>query len=544
MNSSNDKPTFLDRGTIIAFVIIMAFWFGWSKFMETKYPAPTATTAEKSQVEQGASDVSAPSPSGSPSAVAATGAQPKAPSEESFVDFGDSEWSFRISSKGMGLRDIDVKGYKTRKEEPIILGNVDQNYSFSTALLGSNQPLDFAIEKVSEDTFVGRASVDGMQIEKTIKVHSGNYSIVTDVKVQAANANFKGLETFLSDGIQETQSSGFLSAGSYDHQSWYVAHEGTNTRNAIVKEKGLNINQKNVEVLALSSHYFAMAIVDRSPLMPRFEANVVPQSPVASGRLIYQPVNASESFNIQYTGFAGPKSLNILSSIDGRLTKIIDYGMFAVLAHPLLWLMKYLYSLFGNWGWAIVGLTLIVRIIVMPFNIYSFKSMKAMQKIQPEMTRIREKYKDKPADQKLQMNQEIMDLMKRSKANPLGGCLPMLLQLPVFFALYQVLGQSIELYRAPFIFWIHDLSERDPFYVLPILMGVTMFIQQKITPTTMDPQQAKILMWMPVIFSFFMLTLPSGLTLYIFVSTLFGIIQQYMFMKDRTPATTVKEAKA
>jgi YidC/Oxa1 family membrane protein insertase len=134
--------------------------------------------------------------------------------------------------------------------------------------------------------------------------------------------------------------------------------------------------------------------------------------------------------------------------------------------------------------------------------------------------------------------------MKAHKANPLGGCLPMLLQLPVFFALFQVLAQSIELYKSPFMLWITDLSVKDPFYVLPVLMGITMFVQQRITPSTMDPQQAKIMMWMPVIFSFFMISLPSGLTLYIFVSTLFGIIQQFVFMKDRTPATSVKPAKA
>jgi YidC/Oxa1 family membrane protein insertase len=171
--------------------------------------------------------------------------------------------------------------------------------------------------------------------------------------------------------------------------------------------------------------------------------------------------------------------------------------------------------------------------------------MKAMQRVQPEMNRIKEKYKDKSADQKLIMNQEIMQLMKQNNASPLGGCLPTLLQLPVFFALYQVLGQSIELYRAPFIFWIHDLSVRDPFFVLPVLMGATMFAQQRLTPTAMDPQQAKILMWMPVIFSLFMISLPSGLTLYIFVSTLFAIIQQYFFMRDKsTIQGRVKEAKA
>lgn len=543
--NNNDKPNFLDRGTIIAFLVIMVFWFAWSKYMETKYPAKPAVATQGEAAPQVADTASPAQPTASANAPGASEGQATAPSTETFADYSDSKWSFRVSSKGMGLRDIDIKGYQTRTNEPIVLGNVQSNYPFATSLVGSDQPIDFAVERVGEDTFVGRASVDGLQIEKTMKIDSSNYTISTDVKVQGAGAGFKGLETYLSDGVQETQQSGLFSGhSSYDRQDWYVAHEGTKTRSVIVKDKGVAVAEKNVEVLALSSHYFALAIVDRSNLLPRFESNVAPQSAEATGRLVYQPVNANDGFSIQYTGFAGPKSLSTLTSIDERLGHIIDYGMFAIIAHPLLWLLRFLHSIIGNWGWAIIGLTVIVRLIVMPFNIYSFRSMKVMQKVQPEMNRIREKYKDKPAEQRLQMNQEIMELMKRNKANPLGGCLPMLLQLPVFFALYQVLGQSIELYRAPFIFWIHDLSMRDPFYVLPVLMGITMFIQQKITPTTMDPAQAKILMWMPVIFSFFMLTLPSGLTLYIFVSTLFGITQQYMFMRDRTPATTVKEAKA
>ena len=165
-----------------------------------------------------------------------------------------------------------------------------------------------------------------------------------------------------------------------------------------------------------------------------------------------------------------------------------------------------------------------------------------MQKLQPEIAQVKLKYKD---DQR-RMNEEVMRLMKENKANPIGGCLPMLIQLPVFFALYQVLAQSMELYRQPFIFWIHDLTVKDPFFVLPVMMGIAMFFQQKLTPVA-DPQQAKILQWMPVIFSVLMFTLPSGLTLYIFISTLFGICQQYVFLKDRSASKSqnnVREAKA
>ena len=176
----------------------------------------------------------------------------------------------------------------------------------------------------------------------------------------------------------------------------------------------------------------------------------------------------------------------------------------------------------------------------MPINIASYKSMKKMQKIQPALKALRERYKDDPQTQQ----RETMALMKNEKVNPLSGCLPMFLQIPIFFALFRMLGQSIDLYQAPFIFWIHDLSVKDPFYVLPVLVGIVFFVQQKVTPTTMDPAQAKIMQWMPIMFSFFMISLPSGLTLYTFVSTLFGILQQRFFMRDRHAVVSTKEAKA
>jgi len=156
--------------------------------------------------------------------------------------------------------------------------------------------------------------------------------------------------------------------------------------------------------------------------------------------------------------------------------------------------------------------------------------MKRMQRIQPQIKAIREKLKDNPQE----MNMKVMGLMKENKANPISGCLPMLLQFPIFFAFYRVLGQSIELYQAPFILWLQDLSLKDPFYVLPVLMSIAMFFQMKISPSAMDPMQKKVMMFMPLVFGIFMLGLPSGLTLYIFISTLFGIIQHFILMRDTT----------
>ena len=552
MNPKNDKPNFLDRGTLTALILVCIFWFGWSKYMESKYPQPPAN-AQGNQPAAGADKVqtaatgAAPADAQNPAPPAQANADKgvTAAAAENVVTYESEFWAFQISSKGMGLKNIDIRSYKTRENKPIVVGEVKEHYPFATETL-SGVPVDFTIERTAPDTFVGRGTlpdVPGSVVEKTMKIDPATYSIATEIKITNIATAFQGFAVPMSDILIEAQS-GSIFNPSYDHQDFFVRHEGTRTRNIIHKADGLDMNVKGATIAALNHHYFSLASVDRSPVMPNFEAKVPKGADVATGRLVYQPVGQVNSFEAKYVAFAGPKLINVLSVVDEHLTELIDLGMFAFLAKPMLLLLRFLNTILNNWGFAIIGLTLIVRLIVMPFNVYSFKSMKAMQKIQPEMNRIREKYKDKPPEQKLQMNAEIMDLMKRSKANPLGGCLPMLLQLPVFIALYAVLGQSIELYRAPFILWIHDLSIKDPFYVLPVLMAVVMYLQQKMTPNTMDPQQAKVMQFMPLIFAFMMISLPSGLTLYIFVSTLFGIIQQWLFMRDRSAVQTVKEAKA
>ncbi len=543
----NDKPNFLDRNTIIAFALILVVWIGWSKYMDSKYPPAPADTSATQQKAQNAAPNQASNTGGTTaptnSEPGAAAAVAPADQEERFVTYDNENLSFQISSKGMGLKNVDVKKYKTRDEKPIILGAVSANLPFATYLVGSEKPLDFVIEQTAPEIFVGRATINGMVIEKTMKVQAANYSIETQIKATNIPEGFGGLSTTLSDPLQQSAGGGLFSSN-YDHQDWFIRHDNTKNRQLISAEHAVQVSHPNVTLAALSGHYFTLAVVDRSELLPRFESNVVQGAPTVTGRLVYQPVSKPEAFNVNYVAYAGPKNFEILGNVDSNLPLVIDFGIFGFLGKPILWLLKALFGLMGNWGWAIIVLTIIVRLIVLPFNAYSFKAMKAMQKIQPEMTRIKEKYKDGTPEQRLQMNQEIMDLMKREKANPLSSCLPTLLQLPVFFALFQVLGQSIELYRAPFGLWIQDLSVKDPYYVLPILMGITMFIQQKLTPTTMDPQQAKIMLWVPVIFSVFMITLPSGLALYIFVSTLFGIIQQYIFMRDSQPVQSVKAAKA
>lgn len=219
------------------------------------------------------------------------------------------------------------------------------------------------------------------------------------------------------------------------------------------------------------------------------------------------------------------KEYNYLSSLGHNFQGAVDFGIWGFFAVWILKGLQFFYKFVPNYGVSIILLTLLIRLITFPLQWKSTVSMKKLQEVQPELTKIREKFKDDP--QRLQ--KESMELFKKSGANPMGGCLPLLLQMPVFFAFYKVLYSAVELVDAPFVAWLHDLSNKDPYYVLPVLMTLAMFLQQKLTPNTIqDPVQKKIMMFMPLVFGFIMKDLPSGLCLYIFVSTVFGILQQVL----------------
>ena len=242
--------------------------------------------------------------------------------------------------------------------------------------------------------------------------------------------------------------------------------------------------------------------------------------------------------NSKFSGYVGPKEYNTLKNINPVLTNAIEYGWFTFAAKPLFALLLWLHGIFGNWGWAIIGLTFIIRVILYPLTYKGMMSMQKMKELAPKMKEIKEKYSKDPA----RMNAATMEMYKKHGANPLGGCLPMLLQIPVFFAIYRVLLNAVELQGAPWLLWITDLSRMDQFYVLPILMGASMFLQQRMTPNNFtDPLQEKVFKYLPVIFTFFFVTFPSGLVLYWFVNNLFSIAQQFIVNQQFKNA---KDAKA
>ena len=228
---------------------------------------------------------------------------------------------------------------------------------------------------------------------------------------------------------------------------------------------------------------------------------------------------------MKFNGYVGQKEYKVLDSINPVLTNAIEYGWFTFASKPLFALLSWLHDIFGNWGWSIIALTLIIRAILYPLTYKGMVSMQKIKEISPKIKEIQAKYKGDPQ----RMNTAVMDMYKKHGANPLGGCLPMLLQIPVFFAIYRVLLNAVELQGAPWALWITDLSRMDTYYVLPILMGASMYYQQKLTPNNFtDPMQEKVFKFLPIIFTFFFITFPSGLVLYWFVNNLFSIGQQFI----------------
>ncbi len=282
---------------------------------------------------------------------------------------------------------------------------------------------------------------------------------------------------------------------------------------------------------AMLQHYFVSALIPAADAHSDYYTKAVRGMGRAeyliglrSSSLAVAPGGA-ERFSIHF--YSGPKHQHALEHIAPGLELTTDYGIFTVISKPLFWLLDKIYSILGNWGWAIIVLTMLIKLVFYKLSEASYRSMAKMRKFQPRLMTLRERYKD----DRQRLSQEMMSLYRQEKVNPLGGCLPILVQIPVFIALYWVLLESVELRQAPFILWIHDLSVRDPFFVLPLLMGATMLVQNKLNPTPPDPIQAKVMMALPIVFTFFFAFFPSGLVLYWFVNNLLSIAQQWVITR-------------
>ena len=283
--------------------------------------------------------------------------------------------------------------------------------------------------------------------------------------------------------------------------------------------------------VAVLQHYFVSAWIPETEEQNRFYSKAVKaagEDQLLIGMLSNAQTvapNSSAEFNRRL--YAGPKIQGEMKEIAKGLDLSVDYGMFSILSKPLFWLLQWFHNLVGNWGLAIILVTVVVKLIFYKLSETSYKSMARMRKLQPRIKALQERF----SDDKQKLGQATWELYRKEKVNPAKGCLPILIQMPVFLALYWVLIESVELRQAPFMLWIHDLSIRDPIFVLPFLMGISMFIQFKLNPAPPDPMQAKIFAMMPIMMTIFMAFFPAGLVLYWLVNNILSIVQQYVITK-------------
>lgn len=469
---------------------------------------------------------------------------PKILSEEKEIRVENDLYSAVFSTRGGTLKYYEIKKYKGKKGKNVIL----LTGQGMTPSLGIGSKVDFDISGVNfsvsgkditldkdnkSDTLVFEYSVSGLSVRRTYTFSYATYRI--DIKDEVAGPSDYWITLGTDFGIHDKTETG-------THIGPVLLKETDRIEFTAKKLKEAMSYTGNLKWIAQEDKYFFASLV---PLNVMEEAKVWMEkdTPVVA----FKGRPGSNSFIL----YAGPKEYDRLKALGIGLEHIIDFGFFSVIAMPLFWILKLFYKFTGNYGWAIVLLTFIVRIPFIPLVNKSQKAMKKLQELQPRMAEIREKYKKDP--QRIQ--KEMMELYKKHKANPLGGCLPILLQIPVFFALYKILLITIELRGAPFILWVNDLSSPDSLFghipswfpliggfavgPLPILMGVSMVIQQKLTPSTMDPTQNKIMMLMPIVLTFLFLNFATGLVLYWLMNNVFSIAQQLYVNRKLTKQATV-----
>ncbi|WP_287497523.1 membrane protein insertase YidC [Pandoraea sp. CB10b_02] len=380
----------------------------------------------------------------------------------------------------------------------------------------------------------------GLQLVRAYTFHRGSYVIdVANTIVNKTDVPIK--PTLYMELVRDGREiSGAKFSHTFTGPTVYSSDEKFQkiTFSDIDKDKAKYIKQSNDGWIGMVQHYFATAWIPkegaaRENYIGKLDNGlyrVGVKEPLAS-----IPAGGTETVDARL--FAGPQEEHMLEQIAPGLELTKDYGYFTILAKPLFWLLSKLHALIGNWGWAIIAVTVIIKLVFFPLSAASYKSMARMKEITPRMQALRERYKSDPQ----KMNAALMELYKTEKVNPFGGCIPILIQIPVFIALYWVLLSSVEMRGAPWLGWIHDLSTQDPYYILPVLMAVSMFIQTKLNPTPPDPMQAKMMMFMPLIFSVMFLFLPSGLVLYYVVNNTLSIAQQWSINRM---LGTKKEKKA
>ena len=513
-------------------------WESWQKYNAPK-PAPTVAA-------QGEAGAVVPQPS---AALQATGpgATPAAPAVaapaggETFTVSTDL-LKATISPVGGDIVGLELLKYREHdaKDKNFQLFDPKHSYRAQSGLIGQGLPTHRTqLTRVPGPTEMADGSDElkirlaapaenGVKATKVLTFRRGSY--VVDVAWEIENQGDKPLVTH---AYHQLQRDGLAPAGETMMVSTFtgpaVFSDAEKYQKVTFDEVGSGkakfVKTADDGWLAMVQHYFVSAIVPKAGVSREYYMRKV------EGQNLYQtgvivPVGEiapGAAGGSSVTLFAGPQEQNALKKLAPGLDLVVDYGWLTVIAAPIFWALEAIYKLVGNWGWAIVVLTIIIKAIFYPLSAASYKSMAKMKVLTPRLMQLKERF----GDDKQRLNQEMMKLYQTEKVNPLGGCLPILVQIPVFIALYWVLLGAVEMRDAPWILWIHDLASPDPFYILPIIMIVSMVIQTKLNPTPPDPIQAKVMMAMPFVFGIMFLWFPAGLVLYWVVNNILSIAQQW-----------------
>ena len=458
-----------------------------------------------------------------------------------------------FSGSGPQIKSFQLKEYRSKleKDSPLkelVQVNNKDGYGLSLGFLGENIPnIEWGSYKVNRQNITVKAgdqpesliyeweSPQGIRIRTEFLFYADKYEIGLSVKV--ANKSDYVIDDTLLFNIAHVPQEMRRSYGSFEGMALLLGNKLEEVKEGKIQGKQF-LGQ--ISWIAYEEPYFMTAIISENDKKATAKGAVLPDGEI---RISYIPspfnLGKNESTIRNFTLYLGPRDLYILKTLNKNLEKAVNFGWFDIIAKPLLVALRFFNKYLSNYGLSIILLTILIKILFWPLTRKSYQSMKEMRKLQPMMAKLREKYKNN----KQEMNKQLMGLYKTYKINPMGGCLPMLVQMPVFFAFYRILPNSIELRHAPFVLWVNDLSAPErlfsfpftiplmaPPYGIPILtllMGASMFLQQKMTPMTGDPAQAKMMMLLPVVFTFLFINFPSGLVLYWLVNNILSIAQQY-----------------
>jgi YidC/Oxa1 family membrane protein insertase len=386
----------------------------------------------------------------------------------------------------------------------------------------------------------------GISVEKEIRFTRGSYRIdITQRIVNNSGADWRGAEyAQIERRSHEVERSMFnVDSYSFDGPIIYDGEKSEKLkRDDLLSDGPYDIKAANGWVGSIE-HHFLSAVVPSKDAEYRYKVTVTGDTSVSS--LIRSPsliVSSGSEFTFETSAFVGPKLQSQLEQLDESLKLTVDYGWLTIISQPLFWLLNKVHSFLGNWGLSIILVTILIKMAFYKLTEASGRSMAKMREIQPRMKALQDRYKD----DRQALSQAMMELYKREKVNPAAGCLPILIQMPFFLAFYWVLLESVEMRQAPFALWITDLSSRDPYFILPIIMGAAMLFQQRLNPAPADPVQAKVMQIMPIMFTGFFAFFPSGLVLYWVTNTLLSIAQQWYINKvvhEEAAARSGKKSK-